>query len=483
MPVMKPLMKYKEYGTLKYKKLNMLQRIAVTCFLLCNAYLSLAQTSDSAFREPLKQVLGEMEKQYGVTISYPDDLVKDKWVTYARWRFKPDVEKTLENILATQDLSFSIAGTKKYKLKSFQYHLKTPEEGKAQLNYLSSLYHDIPGWTKRKETLKACMLEALQLSPLPPKPNSAPIITNKRMMDGYSIENIALEILPGLYIAGSLYKPAKIKGKIPVILCPDGHWEKHRYRPDCQYRCATLARMGAMAFSYDLFAWGESLLQFKTEDHRRALAQTVQALSSIRFLDYLLSLKEADTNRVAISGGSGGGSQTMLITALDDRIKLSIPVVMLSSYHSGGCPCESGMGVHLCGGGTNNPEIAAMAAPRPQLIISDGKDWTAHVPEIEFPYVQKMYAYYGKQDLVKNVHIPQEGHDFGINKRTPLYAFVAQYFNLDIKKIQDASGKIDESKVTIEKEQAMYVFGDNGEQLPANAIKGFDNLVKVFKGL
>jgi hypothetical protein len=285
-----------------------------------------------------------------------------------------------------------------------------------------------------------------------------------------------------VYTCASLYKPAKIKGKIPVVLCPDGHWEKHRYRADCQYRCATLARMGCMAISYDIFAWGESLLQFKSEDHRRSLAMTVQTLNAFRILDYMLKLKETDTSRVAISGGSGGGSHTMLVTALDDRIKLSVPVVMVSSHHSGGCPCESGMPVHLCGNGTNNVEIAAMAAPRPQLVVSDGSDWTAHVPEVEFPFLKKMYGYYGKPELVENVHLPGEKHDYGINKRTALYEFIGKHFHLDLSAVKDKStGKIDESKVTIEPETALYVFGDRGERLPVNAVHGYDQLKALFE--
>ena len=453
-------------------------------YILCCLLIwvdSRSQTSDDAYREPLKQVLTEIESQYGIKIRYSDGMVNDHWVTYARWRFRPDVEKTLTNVLASQDMSFSKTGDKSYKLSAYQYHLKTVEEGKAQLEYLSTLYNDVASWEKRKTELRACMYEALQLSPIPQAPASKPIVTPVRKMDGYTVENIAFEVLPGVYTCASLYKPAKIKGKIPVVLCPDGHWEKHRYRADCQYRCASLARMGCMAISYDLFAWGESLLQFKTEDHRRSLAMTVQTLNAFRILDYMLKLKEADTSRVAISGGSGGGSHTMLVTALDDRIKLSVPVVMVSSYHSGGCPCESGMPVHLCGGGTNNVEIASMAAPRPQLVVSDGGDWTAHVPEIEFPFLQKMYGFYGKTDQVENVHLPLEKHDYGINKRTALYEFIGKHFHLDLSAVKDkATGKIDESKVTIEPENAMYVFGDHGEKLPANAIQGYDKLKALF---
>lgn len=450
----------------------------IVCLLLI--FVTNAQTSDDQFRMPLKDVLTDIEQRYGVKVQYAEDMVKDKWVNYAQWRYRTDAEVTLSNVLSPLDMSVNKTGDKRYKLKYYEYHRKTPEEGKEQLDYLASRYSNAAQWQLRKDSLRTCMWKALQLTPLPPMPNSKPIIVNKRTMNGYTIENIAFEILPGLYLCGSLYRPAKIKGKIPVVLCPDGHWAKHRYREDCQYRCATLARMGCMAISYDLFAWGESLLQFKTEDHRRALAMTIQVLGTLRIMDYLLSLKEADNNRVAISGGSGAGSHTMLITALDSRIKLSAPVVMLSSYHSGGCPCESGMGIHLCGGGTDNPEIAAMAAPRPQLIVSDGKDWTDHVPQVEFPYLQKMYGYYGAKDSVENVHLPEEGHDFGINKRIALYNFVGKHFKLDMKAVRNAAGKIDESKVTIEPEPAMYVFGPHGEKLPANAIKGFEELEKVW---
>ena len=462
-----------------WKPLCLLAIVLQCCILSATAQ----QSSDAQYRKPLKQVLSEIEQHFGVKIKYADSMVQDKSVLYADWRYRTDADATLENVLRPLDMKVNKEGATTYKLKYYEYYRWPVEDGKKKLDYLSSLYNDVPSWEKRKQALKQCLAEALQLSPLPAKPASAPIIVNKRNMGDYTIENIAIETLPGLYVSGSIYRPAKFKGKIPVVLCPDGHWEKCRYRPDCQYRCATLARLGCIAVSYDLFAWGESLLQFKDEDHRRSLAQTIQALDAIRMLDYMLTLKEADTSRVAISGGSGGGSQTILITALDDRIKLSAPIVSLSCYMYGGCPCESGMPIHFCGGGTDNPEIAAMAAPRPMLIVSDGKDWTDHVPEIELPYLQKMYGYYGKPGNVKDVHLPTEGHDFGISKRTPLYEFIAEHFRLDIKTIKDISGKIDETPVTIEEESAMYTFGKKGEKLPANAIHGFDALEKLFNNI
>jgi len=125
----------------------MMKKIIIACLLLialCSRTFS--QTSDDKFREPLKAVLNDIQNRYGISIRYPEDLVKDKWVNYAQWRYRPEVEKTLQNVLASQDLTFAKEGDKKYKIQDFQYHLKTVEEGKEQLNYLSSLYNDRQSW-------------------------------------------------------------------------------------------------------------------------------------------------------------------------------------------------------------------------------------------------------------------------------------------------------------------------------------------------
>lgn len=260
--------------------------------------------------------------------------------------------------------------------------------------------------------------------------------------------------------------------------------ERGRYRADQQYRCATLARMGAVVFSYNMFAYsGESSLQVALENHRTGLALTMQTWNSMRVIDFLTSLDYVDAKRIGVTAASGGGSQTLFITALDDRISVSVPVVMVSSYFFGGCPCESGLPIHLCTDlGTNNAEIAAMAAPRPELVVSDGSDWTKKVPELEFPYIQKVYSLYGKKENIENVHLQSEGHDYGVSKRLAMYDFMARYLGLDISLVKNSAGKIDESKCTIEKYEAMLVFGADGK-LPANAINGPEAIRSALKSL
>lgn len=455
---------------------------------LCSALNLCAQSqnansqynSDNQYKKPLVEVLKAVESRFKLKIKYTDAQVKDKWVNYADWRFRANADETLVNILSPLDLKVNKEKPGLYKLKEYEYYRWEVQDGWAYLDSLATRYHDQASWEQWKAQIRPELYKALLLDPLPAMPASKPVITPKRIMDGYTVENIAIEILPGVWINGSIYKPLKIKGKLPVVLSPDGHWDKQRYRADCQIRCAMIAKMGAMAISYDLFGWGESQLQFKYEDHRRSLAQTIQTLGGIRILDYVSSLKETDTNRIGISGGSGGGSHTILMAAMDDRIKLSAPVVAMSSYFYGGCPCESGMPIHQCAGGTNNVELAAMAAPNPQLIVSDGSDWTAHTPQHDFPYLQKLYSYYGEKSKVENVHLPNEKHDFGINKRIALYDFLVKYFHLNAAGLKDKTGKYDERKVTIEKENALYVFGDKGERLPKNAVMGFGQLESLF---
>ena len=174
----------------------------------------------------------------------------------------------------------------------------------------------------------------------------------------------------------------------------------------------------------------------------------MQALNGIRILDWMIQRKDVDTQRVGVNGGSGGGTQTVLLTVLDDRYTAANPVVSMSSWFDGGCPCESGMPIQLAGGGTCNAELAAMFAPRPMMVVSDGGDWTSTTPEVEFPYLQRIYGFYNAQDKVSNIHLPKERHDFGPNKRNAVYRFFIDTFGLD-------ESKLDESKVTIEPEEAL----------------------------
>ncbi len=441
------------------------------------ANLISAQTVEENFRKPLKEVLTQVETRFHVKLNFDEKLVADRPVNYAQWRFKDDVEATLQAVLSPLDLVFSKSGERTYKIEAFQYHRRSVEEGQKHLNRLLSLYPALPDWLNRKAELQQCFLSTLGLFPLPQKVNSSPIYANKRELDGYTAENVSIESFPGVFVSGTLYRPLKGKGPFPTVMVAQGHFETQHYGESSQLLSATLARMGAVVFSYDMFAKGEESLQFAFEDHRTILAPTMQTLNSIRILDFLSALPYVDSKRIGMTGASGGGTQTFLMTALDPRIAVSVPVVMVSSWFFGGCSCESGMPIHSCGEwGTNNVEIAAMAAPRPMLVVSDGGDWTANVPEIDFPYLKKVYTLFGKPELVENVHLEKEGHDYGPSKRQAVYEFLARQFSLNINMVKAASGLVDESRSTVESKSAMLVFGENGERLPAHAIHGVEAL-------
>lgn len=407
-----------------------------------------AQTFENKFTRPLSDVLNDVSARFGVRLKYNVDTTGLK-LAYADFRVRPySLEETLNNILSPFDFKAVKQNDKLYKIKPYEYPRRQPEDGQKMISWLTSLYSNKTEWEARRDTLRKEVRERLGIDKLLPIcSKEKPEYSKIRKFDGYTVQNFRLKTANGHTVCGSIYAPTS-KGKHPLIICPNGHFSNGRYGKVQQLRLGTLARMGAICVDYDLWGWGESADEVGSKAHQTPEAHVMQALNGIRILDWMIQRKDVDTKRIGVNGGSGGGTQTVLLTVLDDRFTAANPVVSVSSWFDGGCPCESGMPIQLAGGGTCNAELAAMFAPKPMMLVSDGGDWTSTTPELEYPYLQRIYGFYGATDKVSNIHLPKERHDFGDNKRNAVYKFFIDTFNLD-------ASKLDESKVTIEDENAL----------------------------
>jgi len=175
------------------------------CHLQAQTQLAPSQNSDSAYQRPLNDVLLDIQKQFNVRLKIPADLVDGKILKYADWRLRPwSLEQSLANALNPFDLIAVKELEGVYKIKPFDYARRTEADGKHYLDYLQTLYSDLPTWEARKQQLKAAIKDAVGLNPMPKPTGAKPIITNKRVFDGYSVENVALEVLPGVYTMGSV---------------------------------------------------------------------------------------------------------------------------------------------------------------------------------------------------------------------------------------------------------------------------------------
>ena len=313
--------------------------------------------------------------------------------------------------------------------------LETPEVLR-QLELLAARYETGEDWQERIEQVRRGVMRSMKLAPLPKKTPLRAIIHSRREYDGYSVENVALETFPGFYCTGNLYRPTKVDGPLAAVLCPHGHFRPlGRYRANHQIRCAHLARMGAVVFSYSMVGWQDSQ-QTSHQDDPHVIA--LQTWNSIRVVDFLTGLAGVDPSRVAATGASGGATQSILAAIADDRIRAIAPVTVIYPWYTG-CNCESGMGI-MNSPATNAIELVASVAPRPSLIISCQFTWsdrlradrTSHFSYVGFPFVRRVYDALGAGNQLQHLHFADEAHDFGPSKRNAVYEFLAAHLQLNL---------------------------------------------------
>lgn len=339
----------------------------------------------------------------------------------------------------------------------------TPPESKAE-------------WDKRADYVRRQILVSQGLWPMPTKTPLKAVIHGKIEFPDYSVEKAYFESSPGFFVTGNLYRPKNAKGKVPVVLFAHGHWQNARLseeseenllkeiatgqerferggRSRFQSMCVQLARMGCVVWQWDMLSdsdshqlsrtlvhgfakqrpemntaedWG--LYSPQAEAHLQCI-MGLQTWNSIRSLDFVLSLPEVDPTRTAITGASGGGTQTMLLAAIDPRVALSFPAVMVSTSMQGGCTCENASLLRV---DTGNIEFAALFAPKPQGLTT-AADWTQELATKGFPDLKKLYTLLGAPDNViiqRGEHFP---HNYNAVSRSAFYTFLNRHFQLGFK--------------------------------------------------
>jgi dienelactone hydrolase len=305
-------------------------------------------------------------------------------------------------------------------------------------------------WEERAARLREQILAAAGLWPLPEKRPLSAEVFGRVEEDGYTVEKVFFESHPRFYCAGNLYRPRSgaHRAPYPAVLVPHGHWDYGRLEqnPNDPDGCATpqmcmnFALQGFVAFAIDMVGYNDSFQMPHRFGHdaKSPWALSPEALrlwlwgvsqlglqlwNSIRALDFLSALPDVDGERLAVTGASGGGTQTFLLAAVDDRVKASAPVNMISHFMQGGCICENGPSLRI---DTDNMEIGALSAPRPMLMVSATGDWTRDSERIEYPAVAHVYELFGARDHVSHVQFHNQ-HNFNRPSREAVYRFFAKW--------------------------------------------------------
>ncbi len=328
-------------------------------------------------------------------------------------------------------------------------------------------YSSLQEWSVRALELRTRILATAGLVPLPDRTPLNPTVFGDATRGDYIVSKVYFESLPGFFVTGNLYRPIG-DGPFPAIVSPHGHWTYGRLENTATNsgpgRAIGLARQGFVVFTYDMVGYLDSQQLPHTFGGRReqlwglSLAG-LQLWNSIRAIDFLESLPYVKRDAIGATGESGGGTQTFLLAAVDDRIRVAVPVNMISLHMQGGCLCENLPGLRL---DTNNVEIAATIAPRPMLMVSATGDWTKETMEAEYPAVRSIYRLHGAEDRVSAVRIDAE-HNYNKASREAMYAWMARWL-----KNEPAGDRIAERGFTVEPLQDLLVFYQRPR--PQNAV-------------
>ncbi len=314
-------------------------------------------------------------------------------------------------------------------------------------------------WDVRRKELREQVMVAVGLWPMPEKTPLNAVVHGKIDRDDYTIEKVFFASMPGHYVTGNLYRP-KNKGKgLPGVLCPHGHWRNGRFyentedaakkdiasgaektmesaRYPLQARCAMLARMGCVVFHYDMVGNADSKVighaagfTDAEAELRLQSAMGLQTWNSIRALDFITSLPEVDAKRIGVTGASGGGTQTFILCAVDDRPAVAFPAVMVSTAMQGGCICENCDYLRIDAG---NIDLAALFAPKP-LGMSGANDWTVDIERKGLPELKALYKMLGAEDNVMAKCFPQFGHNYNQVSRELMYGWMNKHLKLGLK--------------------------------------------------
>ena len=334
--------------------------------------------------------------------------------------------------------------------------------------------YTFPGYTQAEWLAKAVELQEhiLVSNGLTPMPEKTPLnahVFGRIEREDYTVEKVYFEAYPGFFTTGNLYRPKGKKGPFPGIVSPHGHWGRGRLEDSeagsVPGRCINFAKQGYVIFSYDMVGRCDSGEQI---DHayggeREALwglsLMGLQLWNGIRSVDFLETLPDVDNDRIGCTGASGGGTQTFMLTAIDDRIKVSAPVNMISAHMQGGCLCENAPNLRL---DISNIEIGALMAPKPLLLVSATGDWTKDTPKVEYPAIRSIYAHFNAEDKMHEVQIDAD-HNYNKDSREAVYAWFGKWFLGE----EDAT-KFEEVPFEVERDEALLVF--HNRELPEHAL-------------